>query len=231
MSNRVIINGVNVGDKPLTKGQITYLGERLSTVGKEVIREHKSREFTIKVFRGKGYVGIGVVNQKTGNFSLCFLFHTVMDKKYFEEPKIPTKLRHTVHLKKMETWAQLKPLLKGSLNRHIKEEYFPLGELNIVTMSQGDFTKLTKKKGIRLFEINPYNSDEKLYRTPLVVSDKVQDIVKVINRGKMKFIAIPSMDVLWNRKNLKMVLDLGSRVQATYGTIIDGSTGKPVFRY
>jgi len=226
----MIVNGNKVGDKPLTKGQINYLTERLGTVQKEVIRDYENK-VGCRVFKGKGNVSIGIVNEENKSISLLFTFFTVNDEKYYEEPNLNTKLRHRVPLGKFEDWKHLKTLLKRSLDTHIKDEYFPEEKMEVVEMTQGEFTKLTGKRGLKVFEINPYNSHERLYRTSFFVTNKVNSIVKISLRGKFKFLAIPSLDVLRNKENMKKVLDIGTRVAAPYGTIVEEDTGNVVMNY
>lgn len=229
------VNGVELGNKPLTKGQIKYLAERFNTVKEEIEREYGTSKANLKVIAGKGYVGIGIYKKENkGQTGTEIILHTDTDEEHFgykNKTNIKSVKVHLAKLKKQPDWQSIKPLIKNTLRQVYTDEFHNIPTMAVEEMTLGNFTKLTKKKGLRIYQINPYDSLETLYRKRIFVTDKVKAITKVKLKNTFKFVAIPNVEILKNGDNLNKVLKSVGAVQATHGTVINEETGKIIMRY
>lgn len=229
------VNGVELGSKPLTKGQIKYLAERFNTVKEEIEREYGTRKASLKVIAGKGYVGIGIYRKESkGQVGTEIILHTDTGEENFgykDKSSIKSVKVHLARLQKQSDWQSVKPLIKNTLRQVYTDQFHNIPTLSVEDMTLGNFTKLTKKKGLKICQINPYDSMETLYRKRIFVTDKVKTITKVKLKNTLKFVAIPNIDILKNGDNMSKVLKSVGAVQATHGTIINEETGKVIMRY
>lgn len=230
----MIINGKPIGDNGLKTGQVVYLAERLDTVVNEIEKEYPTRKLNYRIIVGykQSYLYIGLRKLDAKKDSILYVFQSINQEKIKPEEIITEKVIH-VPLEKFDDWMHLKEILLHTLKKHIENHlvYIKKDVLKVTSMTQGEFTKITKKKVIKTYYINPYDSSEPFNRSGFFVTNKVNAIVGVYLKSKLQFIAIPSIDSLKDKRNLAKLIDVGSKVKGTYGTIIEGDTEKVVIRY